>query len=337
MHKFTYVALAIALGLAAYAWKAAQPVHRDPAPDWQATITSPDFNVTPFNVPVEGAVLEAMILMPNHVAAPVGAVVFTGGSGDGLFQNYAPGFLKTYLQNIFLPRGMAVVYANKRGMGGSTGNWMNNTIEGRAADLLAVVEAVRAMPGIDPTRVGVAGHSQGGWVVVQAASQDPKLAFVLNFMGPLRPPPAQFRTMWINTYRCDGHNGDDLERAFARKERITRFGRVVGRFLPIGMLEFDAKFFPYETDGLLARVKAPVLSVYGGSDILVDGPASEAFLAAEFAQGTPDHIEAVTIPGINHIGYQRADMCDETTGTGPEDASPELTAIIEDWLARIER
>ncbi len=48
----------------------------------------------------------------------------------------------------------------------------------------------------------------------------------------------------------------------------------------------------------------------------------------------PAHIEAVTLPGVNYIGYTSADICDETTGTGPEDASPELIATIEDWLSR---
>jgi pimeloyl-ACP methyl ester carboxylesterase len=73
-----------------------------------------------------------------------------------------PGFLKAYLQDIFLPRGIAVVYVNKRDMGDSTGNWINNTIEGRSSDIQAVADLVRTMPQIDVDRVGYAGHSQGG-------------------------------------------------------------------------------------------------------------------------------------------------------------------------------
>jgi pimeloyl-ACP methyl ester carboxylesterase len=328
-----FVLVALAGGF--FAWKAEQPVPVSPAPDWQASITSPDFSTETFRVPVNGALIEAMMLRPNSATAPMAAVVFTGGSGDGLFQNYAPGFLKTYLQDIFLPRGIAVVYTNKRGMGGSTGNWMNNTIEGRARDLIAVANAVRAMPGIDPQRVGISGHSQGGWVVVRAAAEDPKTAFVLNFMGPLRSTPEQFDYQWHSAYRCNGLTGDQLERAFRRKDAITRFAMRVGQVLPIGMLEFDSKFFNYDNTGLLAHVSAPVLSVYGGTDVLVDGAANEAYLASAFPQGVPSHLEAVTIPSVNHTGYQRTDVCDTTTGLGPEDASPELVATVEDWLMRL--
>lgn len=326
--------VALAVGGGYYAWKAEQPIARTPSADWEASVTIPGVETIPFFVPVDGATLEAMILRPDGAPGPAGAVVFAGGSGDGLFQDYAPGFLKTYLQDIFLPRDIAVVYVNKRGMGASTGNWMNNTIEGRAADLNTVADAVREMDGIDPARVGLAGHSQGGWVVVEAAAAEPATAFVLNFMGPLRSTTDQFDNMWHNIYACNGLAGEALERAHARKAWITHVGMAVGRVLPIGMLEFDAKFFTYDNGGLLAEVDAPMLSVYGGTDVLVDGPANEAYLSAAFPGGVPGHLEAVTLPGLNHSGYARADICDESTGVGPEDASPELIATIEDWLTR---
>ena len=329
----TLALLAIAVG-GYFAWKAEQPVPRVPSADWAASISSPDFSATTFRVPAEGAELEAMILLPNS-AAPSGAVVFAGGSSDGLFQNYAPGFLKTYLHDIFLPRGIAVVYVNKRGMGASTGNWMNNTIEGRAADVQAVAEAVRAMPQIGPTQVGYAGHSQGGWVVARAGVEDPATAFVLNFMGPLRPPTDQFEFMWRSVYGCEGLNGDALDKKNARKHAITRFAMKVGRFLPIGMLEFDSKFFLYETRGLLAQISAPMLSVYGGSDVLVNGPANEAFLSSEFPNGIPKNLEAVTVEGLNHTGSPTPSVCASLWGQGPHDRSPKLAATIEGWLSRI--
>jgi len=189
MRRVLYLILiGVAFAGADAAWRAEQPIARSPSGGWEASISSPDFSAQSSTVAVDGVVVEAMILRPATPTRPVGAVVFVGGSGDGLFQNSAPGVLKTHLQDIFLPRGIAVVYANKRGMGGSTGNWMNNTIEGRASDLIAVAKAVRDRPGVDPTRAWIAGHSQGGWVVLRAGAQDPDTAFVLDFMGPLRSP-----------------------------------------------------------------------------------------------------------------------------------------------------
>lgn len=330
----TTLLLAALIAGAVYAWKAEHPIAVLPAEDWPETIASPDFTPKTFFVPVDGATLEAMILLPNDADGPVGAVVFAGGSGDGLFQNYAHGFLETYLQDIFLPRGLAVVYVNKRGMGASTGNWMNNTIEGRASDVVAVANAVRAMPEVDPARVGYAGHSQGGWVVVRAGAEDPTAAFILNFMGPLRSPDAQFDNLWHNVYRCEGRSEDNVEAAYARKAWITRVAMKVGRVLPIGMLEFDSKFFNYQSAGILARVSAPVLSVFGGGDLLVDGPANQSFLVSEFPQGVPSHIEAVSFDGLNHTGFRTDNPCGDLFGPTATEASPELVSTIEGWLER---
>jgi pimeloyl-ACP methyl ester carboxylesterase len=336
IRKLSTLILALLLiGGAVYAWIAEQPVLRTPAADWQQTITSPDFSAETFMVPVDGAEIEAMILLPNDRPAPVAAVIFAGGSGDGLFQDYAPGFLKSYLQDVFLPRGIAVVYMNKRGMGASTGNWMNNTIEGRAADLRAVAAAVRARPEIDAAGVGYAGHSQGGWVVVRAAADDPATLFVLNFMGPLRSTIAQFDFMWHEIYRCNGLEGAALDRAFARKQWITRFGMRVGHVLPVGMLEFDAKFFTYDNADLLDRVHAPMLSVYGSSDILVNGPANERFLEDSFPKGVPAHLQAVTIDGINHGGLHQVGICDVSPTFGPQSVSPKLQSVVANWLTEI--
>ena len=41
-----------------------------------------------------------------------------------------------------------------------------------------------AQPGIDRARVGLAGHSQGGWVAPLAASREPAARFVVAFAGP---------------------------------------------------------------------------------------------------------------------------------------------------------
>ena len=88
--------MGLALAGVFFVWKAEQPIPIAPSADWQASINSPDLRAETFFVPVEGAEIEAMILLPNAATEPRGAVVFTGGSGDGLFQNYAPGFLQFY-------------------------------------------------------------------------------------------------------------------------------------------------------------------------------------------------------------------------------------------------
>ena len=331
-----YLMAAVAIGiLVVLGWSAEQPVEVLPAATWEQTISNPEFTHQTFMVPVKGAMIEAMILLPSNTQSPSPAIVFFPGSGHSLYQNYAPGFLETHLQDIFLPRGIAVVYMNKRGMGASTGNWMNASIEGFAEDMHVVVQTVRALPQIDATRVGVAGHSQGGWVAVRAAATDPELAFALNLMGPLRAPSGHFEYMWHQRYNCSGYGQTRARLAYLWKAGSTTIASWISHILPVGQFEFDRKFFAYETTGLLADVRMPLLSVYGLSDNLVDGPANAAFLSSDFPAGVPSHIEITILENVNHRGYLRDDICDETSGIRSEEAAPEVRTTIENWLSGI--
>ena len=85
--------------------------------------------------------------------------------------------------------GFAVLTYDKRGVGQSGGTFPGDLADGRAIDTLArdaqaAVRFLAAQPGIDRARVGLAGHSQGGWVAPLAASREPAARFVVAFAGP---------------------------------------------------------------------------------------------------------------------------------------------------------
>lgn len=104
---------------------------------------------------------------------PHPAVVLLHGGGPQTrdFRWVAPFF--THL-------GVAVLAYDKRGVGGSTGDWRTATAADLAADALAAVDFLRSKPEIDPRRVGLYGSSNGGWVAPLAASRAlEKIAFVI--------------------------------------------------------------------------------------------------------------------------------------------------------------
>jgi uncharacterized protein len=65
-----------------------------------------------------------------------------------------------------LASGFAVSSFDKRGVGGSGGRWEQAAIKEQAGDALAAVDVL--LEAVGPP-VGLYGHSQGGWVVVEAA------------------------------------------------------------------------------------------------------------------------------------------------------------------------
>lgn len=81
--------------------------------------------------------------------------------------------------------GYAVLRVDDRGIGGSTGADADATFEDFVGDALAGVELLRAHPRVDPDRVGLLGHSQGGYLApVAALESGGGVAFTILLAGP---------------------------------------------------------------------------------------------------------------------------------------------------------
>jgi uncharacterized protein len=116
-------------------------------------------------------------------AGPHPALVWVHGAGLQT-RNYFPD-----LPALCAGAGFAVLTYDKRGAGQSGGTFPGDradafSIDALARDAEAALRFLAAQPGIDRTRVGLAGHSQGGWIAPLAASREPAARFVVSFAGP---------------------------------------------------------------------------------------------------------------------------------------------------------
>jgi pimeloyl-ACP methyl ester carboxylesterase len=128
----------------------------------------------------EGVSLAGTIYLPES-SGPHAAAVWVHGAGDaprlGWGGQLLPGLVDA---------GVAVLSYDKRGVGesegeccpGDTGHFNLLT-----ADAVGAVQALRTVPEVDPTRVGLVGASQAGWIVPRAAV-DSDAAFVALAAAP---------------------------------------------------------------------------------------------------------------------------------------------------------
>ena len=126
--------------------------------------------------------IEGILIRPN-MENNTPAVVFQQGSGPHAFDGYekeAWGPHKFYIEDVLLEQGYAVLYCNKRGLGNSSGNWRQNDFYGRAEDAYAGVQYLKTLAFIDDKKIGVSGHSQGGWIAQIVAAQHSDIAFLLS-------------------------------------------------------------------------------------------------------------------------------------------------------------
>jgi hypothetical protein len=97
---------------------------------------------------------------------PHGVVVFVPGDGPA---NVDTGILPVW--ETLAAAGYATVQWNKPGVGGSTGNWLDQDMGDRADEVADVLEALSHRDDLDTDNLGVIGASQGGWVIPLVANR----------------------------------------------------------------------------------------------------------------------------------------------------------------------
>jgi fermentation-respiration switch protein FrsA (DUF1100 family) len=131
-----------------------------------------------------GIKLAGTLTLPR-AKRPCPAVLLITGSGpqdrDESLLGHKP-FL--VLADDLTRRGIAVLRIDDRGVGGSTGSVSKSTTEDFVGDVLAGVAFLKSRDEIDPRRIGLVGHSEGGLVAPAAAAKSSDVAFIVLIAGP---------------------------------------------------------------------------------------------------------------------------------------------------------
>ena len=143
------------------------------------------------NVPAKevGITLTGTITIPRlkgaDKSAGYPAVVMVSGSGPQ-DRNETIGKHKPFevIAHFLAENGIASLRYDDRGVGESTGNFLIATTEDFAKDAVAVWKHAKTLPNIDPDRLGLLGHSEGGMIGPMAASWEPGIAFLILLAPP---------------------------------------------------------------------------------------------------------------------------------------------------------
>ena len=118
-----------------------------------------------------GVRLAGTLTLPPASKTPCPAVVFITGSGpqdrDEAVMGHRP-FL--VLADHLTRHGIAVLRCDDRGVGKSTGNFARATHHDFVADTLAAFDYLKTRKEVDPRRIGLLGHSEGGLIAPLAAT-----------------------------------------------------------------------------------------------------------------------------------------------------------------------
>jgi pimeloyl-ACP methyl ester carboxylesterase len=308
------------------------PIPKEPSAGWEPYIDTLDVQREAFFIEVDGIKLEAELFIPDDGAEQKAAVVFSPGSGDALFQHYSPGFVETYVLDVFLQRDMAVLLVNKRGMGLSEGLYTDQSIEGRAADLLASVAAIQTHPQIDADQIGLVGHSEGGWVVNYAAAQNSEIAFFISLAGPSIIRKEQAEDMYTFEAVCANLDGEELVAYVEKRVKSTELGIKIGKVTNFGLLGFDYRSMGFDPRTALQTVTSPGLFIFGEYDILVIPDENIERLHEIFGDDLPDNLSVAVAERATHSFRLVNTPCDSYNEPTQYQQSAEVIEILNDWL-----
>lgn len=182
----------IRLFLALCGWLFSSPAFPD-APVRPGTTPGAPLNEKILYVPVESSPavsVQITLYMPSRGGPFPLALVNHGSSKDPA---NAPRVADEFIPFYFLSRGYAVAMPMMRGYARSGGHLAPHGCDvigigqDAAHDIRAVLDRVKMLPGIDSSRIVVAGKSMGGWsTLVFGASNPPDVKGLLNFAGGVK-------------------------------------------------------------------------------------------------------------------------------------------------------
>ena len=206
---------------------------------------------------------------------PFPAVVL--GHGSGLVTRHDV----SWLSSRFTRLGFAVLRFDKRGVGESTGTYVNvgvstseRTFPILADDIVAGVRFLRTRSDIDPKKIGLAGNSQAGWILPYAARTLGDASFVVILAGPVC-------SVGLEMYYSDlaEFSQRPLDEVYAQ---LPHFTGAPG----------------YDPVPVLREVKTPTLWLLGTDDRSIPVRDTVANLTALKAEGRP--FDWHLYPGLGH-------------------------------------
>jgi uncharacterized protein len=257
-------------------------------------------------------------------------------------------------------KGFAVLRYDKRGVGGSSGDYDAATTADFASDAEAAVAWMKTQPRIDARRIGVLGHSEGGIIAPAVAAADKSVAFVVMIAGPCIRGDRLFVLQSAMTAKAYGAPDNYIARrkvfdqqlynailsapsesaALDRAKELVAQGvadKLVDANEAESLLKDDTRpweryFLAYDPAPTLARLTVPVLVLNGSLDVQV--PAKENLAAAREALRNNSNAAVIELPGMNHLLQDAKTGAPSEYNDIEETMSPAALKLITVWLSR---
>ena len=317
-----------------------------------------------------GIKIAGTLTLPKE-GGPFPAVLLITGSGPQDRNEEIMGHKPFLLWADYLTRrGIAVLRVDDRGVGGTGGKPGESTIEDHAGDALTGVAYLKSRSDIDPKKIGLIGHSEGGLVAPAAAVKSSDVAFIvllagtgvngeeiLYSQGKLIAKAAgasdeaadKNQEMQKKIFAIVKESDDPTVAAIKlvalvselkaglteeQKKAVEASAGLAEQQMKMVLTPWFRHFLTYDPKPVLEKVKCPVLAICGEKDLQVDPklnlPPIEAALKAA---GNKD-VTVKELPGLNHLFQASKTGAISEYQQNEETINPAALQIVGDWIAK---
>ena len=300
------------------------------------------------------------------------AVVLVSGSGpqdrDESLMNHKPFLI---ISDYLTRNGIAVLRYDDRGFGKSKGNFSTATSEDFASDALASVEYLKTRKEVDPTKIGITGHSEGGLIAPMCAVQSKDVSFIVLLAGPGVPGKEILLLQARLISKAGGEKDGEIEKSNSLSEKIydvvlnvenndeaqkqikSLYEDYYNSLSVEDKKKADAQkqtteqsfkqllspwfkfFMKYDPRPIIEQVTVPVLVLNGEKDLQVPPFQNLPEIEKALKSGGNKKFKIVELPGLNHLFQQAKTGSPSEYGEIETTFSEEALKIMKDWILSV--
>jgi uncharacterized protein len=306
----------------------------------------------------DGTRLAGTLTLPHGMGPFPAMLLITGSGPQDRDETIGPHKPFAVLADALTRQGVAVLRVDDRGVGESTGNWMEVGYDGYAQDVRCGLNFLRRRPEIDPRRLGLLGHSEGGRVGACVAAQSNDVAFLVMLASSCVPAEEFILRQNETMLRRANVSGEKLEKDLAGvralltvlrqtpdpKEREQKVREIVSRKQQSAKetdREVRMTSSPWARDYMtsdvtqdLRTLRCPVLAMWGSKDVLVEPEQNVPGLRKAMGDADESRLVMRVLPDLNHL-FQKCE-----TGNPKEffqikeTINPAALLVIVDWVCK---
>ena len=302
---------------------------------------------------------------------PFPAVILISGSGgqdrDETLFNHRPFWV---IADRMSRAGIAVLRYDERGIGESTGDFSKANSVDLSRDIEAGVEFLKSREEIDKSKIGLIGHSEGGYLGPMVAARNKSIAFVVCMAGPGVPGKDIIINQTELMMKATGESDKEIKYALGmsraliktveanpsldEKALIKKLEQTMDEYLaankPTKFFEKNLeaakaglsqmaspwfRFFLFHDPRVdLRKVTVPVLAFCGTKDLQVDADLNLPEIEKALKEAGNKDVTIKKVEGLNHLFQKTKTGRIDEYGFLEETFNEDLLKMMVNWVVK---